>query len=328
MKRVNTSELLRMAATMAILALVGFASGALAQSYPQRPVRIVVPYAPGGSSDMVARLVAQKLSDRFGSPFLVENKSGAGGRIGYDLAAKSAADGYTLASADSSFAMLPALYPKLSYDSDQLQPLIAIAEVPLVLVASRRSGLRTIGELVKHAKENPGKLNFGSGGTGSATHLAGELLKHTAGINIVHVPFKGAADAMSALLAGSVDVLVTAAPTAAAHIKAGSVNGLAVTSHRRARALPEIPTSTEAGFAGFSIVGWLGLAIPKGAPPSIVSRLRAEATTALAQPDMVQRLTEMGAEPLAISVQEFASLISSDTARWRKIVSAARIEVE
>jgi tripartite-type tricarboxylate transporter receptor subunit TctC len=315
---------LAIAATLA----AGIAGAASAQRYPAKPVRIVVPYAAGGTSDFVARLIGQHLGERLGATFIVENKPGAGGRIGYDAAAKSAPDGYTLASTDSSYAMLPALYQKLPWDPNDLQPVSLLAQVPLVLVAAEKTGFRQMSDLIAYARANPGKLNFGSGGTGSATHLAGELLKHTAGIDIVHVPFKGAGDAMSGVLAGTVELLVTAAPTAAPNVKSGRVRGIVVTSPRRATALPDVPTSTEAGLPAFAITGWVGLTVPRGTSPEIVGRLHAEAVGALAQPEVAQRLAAQGAEPVGNSPEDFARVIATETKRWTDIVKAANVRLE
>ena len=309
--------------------LLAAAAGAAAQAYPSaKPVRIVVPYAAGGTSDFVARLIGQKLGERMQGSFIVENKPGAGGRLGFDHAAKSAADGYTLASTDSSYAMLPALYAKLPYDPADLQPVSLLTQVPLVLVAADKTGFRSLGDLITFAKANPGKLNYGSGGIGSATHLAGELLRHSAGVDIVHVPFKGAGEAMNAVLGGTVDLLVTAAPTAAPHVKSGRVRGLVVTSPKRAAALPEVATSTEAGLPAFAITGWVGLSAPRGTPPDVVRRLRAEAVAALAQPDVAERLVAQGAEAVGSTPEEFGQVIAQDTKRWTEIVKAANIKLE
>lgn len=317
---------LRIAVGALLLAIGPIAS---AQPYPTaKPVRIVVPYAAGGTSDFVARLIAQKLSERMQGSFVVENKPGAGGRLGFDSAAKSPADGYTLASTDSSYAMLPALYAKLPYDPADLQPVTLLTQVPLVLVAAEKTGFRSLQDLIAFAKANPGKLNFGSGGIGSGTHLPGELLKHAAGIDIVHVPFKGAGEAMNAVLGGTVDLLVTAAPTAAPHVKSGRVRGLAVTSARRAAALPDVATAAEGGLPAFAITGWVGLTAPKGTPPEVVRRLRAEAVAALALPDVMERLAALGAEPVGSTPEEFGQVIAQETVRWTEIVKAANIKLE
>lgn len=298
------------------------------QAWPSKPVRIVVPYAAGGTSDFVARLIGQKLGERLSASFVVENKPGAGGRLGFDAAAKSAPDGHTLASTDSSYAMLPALYGKLPYDPADLQPVSLLTQVPLVLVVSEKTGFRQMSDLVAHAKAHPGRLNFGSGGIGSATHLAGELLKHAAGIDIVHVPYKGAGEAMTAVLGDTVDLLVTAAPTAAPHIKAGRVRALAVTGPQRAAGLPEVPTSAEAGLPAFAITGWVGLTAPRGTPPEIVRRLRDEAVAALALPEVQARLAALGAEPVGSTPEAFGRVIAEETRRWTDIVRAASIKLE
>lgn len=313
---------------LALACMALHCGAALAQPYPSKPVRIVVPYAPGGTSDFVARLIGQKLGERTGATFIVENKPGAGGRIGFDAAAKSPPDGYTLASTDSSYAMLPALYQKLTWDPADLQPVSLLVQVPLVLVAAEKTGFKQLSDVVAYAKANPGKLNFGSGGIGSATHLAGELLKYSAGIDIVHVPFKGAGDAMSGVLAGTVELLVTAAPTAAPHVKAGRVRGLVVTTAKRAAALPEIPTSAEAGLPAFAIAGWVGLTTPRGTPADVVKRLHAEAVAALAVPEVAERLGAQGAEPVGSTPEEFAQVIASETKRWTEIVKAANVRLE
>lgn len=299
-----------------------------AQDYPTRPVKIVVPYAPGGTSDFVARLIGQKLSERMSGSFIVENKAGAGGRLGFDAVAKAASDGYTLASTDSSFAMLPALYASMPYQVGDLQPVSLLTQVPLVLVAAEKTGFKRLSDVLRYAKNNPGKLNYGSGGIGSATHLAGELFSHAAEIKVTHIPYKGAGEAMKAVLAGEVDLLVTAAPTAAPHVKMGKVQGIVVTTVQRARALPDIPTAAEAGLPGFSIAGWVGLSAPKGIPMAIVSRLHREAVAVLAQPDVIEKLNNLGAEAVGSTPEEFGRVIASETARWTEIVKAAAIKLE
>lgn len=301
---------------------------ARAQAWPARPVRIIVPYAPGGTSDFVARLFAQKLGERLGASFVVENRPGAGGRIGFEAAARAAADGYTLASTDSSYAMLPALYPKLPWDPADLRPISLLAQVPLVLVAARKTGFRQLSDVIAHARANPGRLNFGSGGNGSATHLAGELLKHVTGIRMVHVPFKGAGDAMAAVLSDTVELLVTAAPTAAPHVRADRARAIVVTSERRAAALPDTPTSAEAGIPDFAMTGWVGLTAPVGTPPDLIARLQAESAAIAALPDVVERLAAQGAEPVGSSADAFGRVIAAETRRWIDIVRAADIRAE
>jgi len=303
-------------------------TAASTQTWPSRPVRIVVPYAAGGTSDFVARLLGQKLGERLSTAFVVENKPGAGGRLGFETVAKAPADGYTLASTDSSYSMLPALYGRLPYDPGDLQPISLLTQVPLVLVVAEKTGFRTLADLVAHAKAHPGRLSYGSGGIGSATHLAGELLRHAAGIDLLHVPFKGAGEAMTAVIGGTVDLLVTAAPTAAPHVKTGRVRGLAVTGTRRAAAMPETPTSAEAGLPGFAMTGWVGLTAPRGTHPDIVQKLHTEAVAALTAPDVQARLASLGAEVVGSTPATFGQIMAEETRRWSEIVRAAGVKLE
>jgi tripartite-type tricarboxylate transporter receptor subunit TctC len=310
------------------IALAGAAAFAYAQ-YPAKPVKIIVPYAPGGTSDFVTRLAAQKLSEIAGKTFIVENRTGAAGRIGYEAGARSPGDGYTLVATDTSYAMLPGLYGTLNWNHEaDLVPVTVVAETPLVIIASPNAKADSLKELIAHAKSNPGKLNYGSGGAGSSTHLAAELFKSVAGVEITHVPFKGAGDAMTGVLTGSVDVLITAIPTAISYIKSDRVKPLAVTASKRSAALPEVATVGEAGLAAFTVSNWFGITAPKGTPKEVVSYVQSEIAKTLGAPDMREKLVAQGAEPSGITPEEFGTLIREETKRWTEVIRKANVKID
>jgi len=306
-------------------------AGASAQNYPSRPIRLVVPYPPGGPLDIMARAIGHKLTEAWSQPVVVDNRAGAGGNIGADLVAKSPADGYTLLmGAVATHAINPTLYGKLPYDPvKDFAPLALVAQVPNILVVNPAVPARSVRELIELARARPGYLNFGSGSTGSTGHLAGELFKTMAGVQMVHIPYKGGAPAMADLLAGQVELMFDNLANALPNVRAGRLRALAVTTLARSPAVPDLPTIAEAGLPGFDLTTWFGLMAPAGTAPEIVAKLNAEIVRALAAKDMRERLEKMGAEPPANNTPErFAAFIRAEAAKYAKVVkdSGARVE--
>jgi tripartite-type tricarboxylate transporter receptor subunit TctC len=299
--------------------------GAIAETYPSRPVKIVVPFPAGGSNDIIARIVAQKLAERNGQPFVVENRGGAGGNIGAEAVAISDPDGYTLLlTAPPPLTTNIALYKKLNFDpSSAFAPIALIASVPIVLVVHPSLGVKTLKQLVALAKEKPGTLDFGSSGIGSTNHLAGELLKSMTGIDIVHVPYKGAAPAMNDLIAGHIPMMFDNMPALLPQVQAKSITAIAVAGATRASTLPDVPTVAESGVPGFDVFSWFGLVAPAKTPARVLARLQNEVEAILKMPDMRQRFVELGAEPGTISGEAFGKFLADDTAKWTKIIQAS-----
>jgi tripartite-type tricarboxylate transporter receptor subunit TctC len=312
------------------LVLSAASACAMAQTaWPDKPVRLLVPYSPGGTTDFAARQIAQKLTEQTGKSFYVENKAGASGTIGSDLVAKAAPDGGTFLINDTTYAMLPHLFKKLPWDHGSgLVPVTNIVDTPLVVVVGAGSPYKTMQELVDAARKNPDKLTFGSGGVGSSTHLGGELLKQNGKLALTHVPYKGAGEAMLGVVSGQVDVLVTAAPTAIPQVKGGKARALLVTSPQRLGALPEVPTSAQAGMKDFTATNWFGIAAPKSTPQPIIDKLQAEVKRALASPDLAKRFAEQGAEPGGLAVVDFQKFVRSQTEDWGKVIKAAGVQPE
>jgi len=298
-------------------------------AWPEKPVRIIVPYAPGGTTDYAARQIAQKLTEQTKQSFYVENKAGASGTIGTDLVAKAAPDGYTLLTNDTTYAMLPSLFNKLPWDhANGLVPVTTIALTPVVLVVGVNSPYKTLAELLAFAQKNPGKLNFGSGGPGSSTHLSAELLKKEGKFFMTHIPYKGAGEAMLAVVSGQVDVLVTASPTAIPQVKGGKLRALAVTGDKRLSSLPDVPTFREAGLRGYTVTNWFGLVAPKSTPPELVGKLQAEVKKALADPALRERLAQQGAQPGGMAPADFAGFIKQETLIWGTVAKLAGVKPE
>jgi tripartite-type tricarboxylate transporter receptor subunit TctC len=297
--------------------------------WPESNVRLVVPYAPGGTTDYAARQIAQKLTEQTGKSFFVENKTGASGTIGTDLVAKSKPDGTTFQVNDTTYAMLPHLFQKLPWDHEKdLVPVTTLAVTPLVVVVGANAPYKTAQAFIEFARKNPGKANYGSGGVGSSTHLGAELLKQSGKLFITHIPYKGAGDAIRGVMAGEVDILVTAAPTALPAVAGGRVRALMVTSPQRLAALPDVPTTAELGMKDFNATNWFGLAAPKGTPAAIVDRLQAEVRKALGSPDLVKRFAEQGAEPGGMASATFQKWVRDETVNWGKVIQAAGVKPE
>jgi len=313
-----------------ILGLFLFTNSALAQSeYPSRPVTIVVPYAPGGTTDIVARILAQALNNVTGKSFVVDNKGGASGTIAMGFVANAQPDGYTLLSNEMTQTIVPALFPKLTFSPIRdLTSAGIFAEAPYVLAISSKLPVNNLREFIAYAKANPGKVNFASGGSGSGPHMAGELLKSVAGIEMTHVPYKGSGPALQDLLSGQVEVLITAAPTVAQHLGSGRIKALAVASNKRLSSLPNIPTSTEAGLAAFIVANWFGLAAPRGTPSKIIDQLNKDLIKELGKQDFKEKLIAAGAEPINISPVEANKFITSEGVRWDELIKKAGIKAD
>ena len=316
--------LLLAAAALAAPAVAG------AQAYPSRPVKLVVPFPPGGSLDITGRLIAQRLTDMWGQAVVVENKPGAGGNIGADFVAKAAPDGYTiLLGALSTHAVNPNLYAKMPYDAVRdFAPITLIATTPNVLVVNAATPVGNVREFIAWTKANPGKLAFGSGSNGSAGHLAGELYKVDTGTDAVHIPFKGGAPATQALLAGDTQFMFDNLANAMAQVKAGKLKALAVTTAERSTLVPELPTMAEAGLPGFDISTWYGLFAPAGTPAAIVAKWNADVTRILNTPDVRAKLMADGAEPAPDTPEQFAQMIARELAKYARIIKASGAKVD
>jgi len=307
------------------LAACFFASAAAAQAYPTKTIRMILPFPPGGPTDLLGRAIAQKLSEQLGQQVVADNRPGAGGNLGLELAAKAPPDGYTVVLSSPLIALSPSLYARLNYEQKDLAPVSLVGEMQNVMVVHPSVPAKTVKEFVQLARANPGKLNFGSGGVGTTTHLAPELLKSLTRIDMVHVPFKGSGLALVALVSGQIDMLVMAAPAAAPQVKAGKARALVVVAPKRAAVLPDVPTAKEAGYENFEVRLWYGILAPAATPPGTISRLGSELNKALTSAELRERLSAAGIEPLATTPGEFAEFIRSETARYAKLVKDARI---
>ena len=316
----------------ALLALLcaTFSAAASAQSFPSKPVRLVVPFAPGGQSDVVARTVGQKLSERWGQPVVIENKAGAATTIGADFVAKAPADGYTILLAPAPFVITQYAYPKLPYDSRRdFAPVTLLVTNPLVVTVNpARVPVKTFAEFVALAKKDPGKLTFGTPGNGSLPHLAVELFRLQSGIDALHVPYKGGGPAVIDLVAGQIAFMFASPLEVMPNVKAGKLNVLGVTSDRRVSYWPEVPTLKESGFRDYEAYAWFGVTAPAATPKEIVARLNADIVAVLKSPDVSERLAAQGADVAATSVEEFSRFLTAEHARWSAAVKAANVVVQ
>jgi tripartite-type tricarboxylate transporter receptor subunit TctC len=310
--------------------LLSFPLLAAGQAYPSKPIRLVVPFPPGGSLDVIARAIGQKLTEAWGQSVVIDNRPGAGGNIGADLVAKSAPDGYTiLEGALSTHAVNVSLYAKMPYDPiKDFAPITLVAVTPNVLVLNTSFPVNSVPELLAYARANPGKLSFGSGSNGSAGHLAGELFKTEAGVDMVHIPYKGGAPALQALLAGDTQLMFDNLANSAAQLKAGKLKALAVTTAKRSSLIPELPTLSETGLPGFDIYTWWGFMAPAGTPKEIVAKWNAEVTRILNSPEMKAFFAQQGAEPAPDSPEQFAALIKNEITKYAKIVKQSGAKVD
>lgn len=302
---------------------------AFAEGYPSKPIRIVVPYPPGGFNDTLARTLGRKLTASWKQPVIVDNRPGGGTTIGTNLAAKAPADGYTLLIVSFAFAVNPSLYRELPYDSGRdFAPVILAAGTPNLLVVNSALAVKSVPEFVRLARSQAGGLNYASAGNGSSNHLSMELFKSLAGLNLVHVPYKGSAPAVTDLIGGQVDAMFDNVPNVIQHVKAGKLRALAVSSRERSAFLPDVPTVAESGVPGFDVSVWFGVVAPAGTPAPVVAKLNAEMNRILALADVAQLFRAQGVEPRGGSPREFAAFLLSQTAKWAKVVkdSGARAE--
>lgn len=306
------------------------AGGALAQQYPSKPIRLIVPFTPGGSTDIVARIVGQKLGDALGAQVLIDNRPGAGGNIGVELAAKSAPDGYTLVMGHiGTFAVNPALYARLPYDPIRdFAPISLVAMVPNMLVVHPSLPVKSVRELIALSRSRPGQLNYGSSGAGGTPYLAVEYFKLLAKVDIVHIPYKGAAPMIIDLIGGHLSLTITGIPPLLPHVKAGKLRALAVATSKRLPLLPELPTIAEAALPGYEATSWYGVLAPAATPKEIITRINAEIVKGIARPDAAQRLAGEGAEPATSTPDQFSAFIKSEIARWGKVIKAAGVTAE
>ncbi len=302
---------------------------AQAQAYPTKPIRLILPFPAGGPTDILGRILGQKLSEQLGQPVVQDNRPGAGGNLGAEQVAKAPPDGYTLLLSSPSISISPSLYKKLNYDPQKdLAPVSVVAGIPNVMLVHPSVPAKTLREFVQLAKSRPGKLNFGSGGAGTTNHLASELLKTLTKVDMVHVPYKGSNQAMLALLSGEVDMVVIAVPPAIPQIEAGRVRALAVLNEKRVPTLPKVPTSKEAGIDNFVVSVWYGILAPAGTPREIVSRLNAELAKISNAPDAKERLAGAGIEPTHSTPEQFANFVRSETIRYAQVIKNAGIKPE
>jgi tripartite-type tricarboxylate transporter receptor subunit TctC len=310
-------------------ALLLVAGSALAQGYPSRPIKLIVPLAAAGTGDTLARAVGEAMAKELGQPLVIENKPGAGGLVGTEMVAASAADGYTLLAVSPSHVINPALHAKKTYDPlKDFEPITVMANTHQVIVAHPSTPAASIKELIDYAKKNPGKLTYGSAGTGSATHLNMELFKSMAGIDILHVPYKGSTQARQDVLSGQVNLAMDGLLPVQPLIKDGRLKALAITSSRRAQSNPEIPTIAEAGVPGYVSDTWYGILAPAKTPKEVIAKLHAAAVKALKSPEVADRLTKLGAEPVGNTPDDFAKMLASEQKVWTKVVKDSGAKVE
>lgn len=311
-------------------ALLASAQTIVAQAYPVKPIRLMVPFPPGGSTDIVARIVAQKLGERLGQPVVIENRGGAGGTIGAALIAKSAPDGYSLVfGTTSTHAVAPAVYPKLDYDPiKDFAPIGMVAVTPYLLVVNSAIKATNVREFVALAKSQPGKLNYASAGTGSTTHLAMEMLKNQAQFFMLHIPYAGNGPAGTAVLSGQVEALFGSMPALLSQARSGKVRPLAVGTLRRSPSLPDVPTVSESGYAGFEASLWLAIMAPAGTPAPVIERLASDLAAVVKAPDSAESLARAGAEPWSSTPQELGEIIREGVVKYAKVVMAAGVRAE
>ena len=297
-------------------------------AYPSKSVRMIVPFAPGGGTDIIARLVAQELTQAWGQPVVVDNRGGSGGVVGTELAARSAPDGYTMVLVSLGFSYAPALYSKLPYDSERdFLPVSQVATQPFVYVVIPSLGVSTMKELVALARAKPGAIRFGSGGSGGASHLGTELLRVMTGIELTHVPYKGTGPALTAMLGGEIQMQLIGISSVVPYMKSGRMRALAVSGARRSAAAPDVPTVAES-FPGYAFDVWYGMLCPAGTPRAILDKVAADLNRALGSPALAQRFAAVGLEPGGNTPDEFAKMIRGEIAKWRKVVASAGIRVE
>ena len=314
--------------TSALFNIIG-AGLAHAQTYPVKPIRMVLPFPPGGPTDLLGRQIALKLSENVAQPVVPENRPGAGGNLGNELTAKAPADGYTIAVASNVLAISPNLYRKLNYDPIRdFAAISLVAQVPNVFICHPSIPAKNLKELVAAARNAPGKLTFSSGGLGTGQHLAGEMFKSFSKLDTLHVPYKGSGVAMLGMIGGHVDMMVIGVPPAVPHIQSGKVRALAALSAERLAVLPNVPTSKESGFPGYEVTSWYGIVAPANTPRDIITRLNAELGKIVTAPDTRERLTSGGFDPITSTPERFGEFIKSETARYAKAIKDAKLELQ
>jgi tripartite-type tricarboxylate transporter receptor subunit TctC len=320
---VKLSRLLALA-----IAVLSFAPVAIADEYPSRAVHWIVGYPPGGTTDILARIMGQYLSEKLGQPFVIENKSGAGNNIATEFVVRAPADGYTILLVNPANGINTSLYKNLSFNFvTDIAPIAGIIRVPNVMEINPKFPAKTVAEFIAYAKANPGKVNMASSGVGTSVHLSGELFMAMTGIKMAHVPYRGAAPALNDLLAGQVDVIFDNLPSSIGHIKGGSLRALAVTTDKRNEALPDVPTVAET-VPGYEASAWFGIGAPKGTPPAVIAKINRAVNEALADPKMIARLAELGGAPMGGTPEDFGKVIVSETEKWSKVVEFSGAKVE
>lgn len=308
------------------LALAVFAP-TYAQSYPDKPIRLVVPFPPGGGVDILGRILGPKLAERLGQPVVQENRTGAGGNVGTEFVAKARPDGYTLLMASSAVAISPSLYNKLNYSPiEDFTPIALIAQIPVVALIRSSLPFKNLKEFIDYAKANPGKASFGSSGVGATTSLANELFKTITKIHIVHVPYQGTSQAIIGLMGGEIDMVMTGLATAVPQVQTGKVRAVAILDHQRSPSLPNVPTAREGGVENCEVTTWFGILAPAGTPRNVVNRLNAELIKIVAMNDTIEKMRSSGVEPMTSSPEKFAEFFKIETARWARVIKEANIE--
>jgi tripartite-type tricarboxylate transporter receptor subunit TctC len=309
------------------LLMAGVASSSWSQAWPAKPIRLVVPFPPGGLVDNMARLIAPRLSQELGQAIVIDNKPGAGGNVGAAEAARASADGYTLLMASPPLTISPALYKTLPYRPEQIAPIALLGRVPNVLIV-KTGGVSDVKQLIEKARAQPGRLNYASNGNGTSLHLSAELLKNSTGTFITHIPYRGAAAGITAILAGEVDMMFDNLPSAMGQIQAGTVRALAVTTTQRSKALPEVPSLAEAGVPDFDVSAWFGLAAPMGLPPAVLARLEQALEKVGKLPEVSAAMQRQGAEPAYLDSKAMASFMTGDAAKWKRVAAFAKITLD
>ena len=317
------------ALALGLAAAVG-TGGAAAQAFPNKPVRIIVPQTPGGASDALARIIGQKLSERWGQPVVVENKPGAGGNVGTDYVAKAPADGYTLLmSYVGTQAINGSVYKSLTYEPyKDFAPVATLATVPFALVVNQAFPVKTAGELVAYAKAHPGSVNFGSAGNGSLNHLLGEMVNMNQGVKMVHVPYKGAAGALTDTIGGQIQMTFSSLPSVAGHLRGDKLRAIAVTGSKRSATFPNLPTFTEAGITGLELSPWFGLLAPATTPEPIVRRINADIADLLRDKEVIEKFAVLGADPYVTQPEQFGRILQDDIQKWAQVVKASGARID
>jgi tripartite-type tricarboxylate transporter receptor subunit TctC len=311
------------------LLILGVVTGGSAQTYPNKPIRLIVGFPPGGSTDITARLVGQKLSASLGQPLVIDNKPGAGSNLGAEIAAKAAPDGYTLLMCTIANSINYSLYKDLYYDLiKDFAPVTQTTSMLSFLVIHPSLPVRSVKELIALAKSKPGELNYASSGVGNSPHLAGEMFKMMAGVDMVHIPYKGTGPELNDLLAGTVKIAFETTPAVLTHVKDGKLLALAVNSAKRTPLLPNVPTMSEAGVPGFEMTSWNGLAFPAGTPKEIITRVYQETLKAIQIPEVREKLSSLGADPVGSTPEQFAAFIQAETKKWAKVIKDANVKVD